>query len=118
MPSRAALLCALVALALPAWASANGGRYVLVGGTRAERQTVDSALAASSFDWNLVRRQITIEIVRGIDSQSVPGWIWLDADLLDAGAFSWGVGSASTPTSRLRPARRRDPDGAPSHSGR
>jgi hypothetical protein len=91
MPSRAALLCALVALALPAWASANGGRYVLVGGTRAERQTVDSALEASSFDWNLVRRQITIEIVRGIDSQSVPGWIWLDADLLDAGAFSWGV---------------------------
>jgi hypothetical protein len=91
MLSRAALLCALVALALPAWANASGGRYVLAGGTRTERQTVVSALEASSFDWSLVRRQITIEIVPGIDSQAVPGTIWLDADLLDAGAFSWGV---------------------------
>jgi hypothetical protein len=91
MLSRAALLCGLVALALPAGASAGGGRYTIVGGTRAERQTVVSALEVSSFDWNLVRARIAIEIVRGLDSQAVPGRIWLDADLLDAGTFSFGV---------------------------
>jgi hypothetical protein len=91
MFSRLAFLCAFVALALPAWASAGGGHYTLVGGTKAERQTVFSALEASSFDWSLVKTRITIEIVRGIDSQALPGRIWLDADLLDAGTFSWGV---------------------------
>src|SRR5438445_2853420 len=91
MFSRVALLCAFAALAHPGWASAGGGHYALLGGTRAERQTVVSALDASSFDWDLVRTQITIEIVRGLDSQAVPGKIWLDADLLDAGTFSWGV---------------------------
>jgi hypothetical protein len=72
-------------------APATGGRYTIVGGTKAERRTVVSALEASSFDWSLVPSQITIEIVRGVDSQAVPGTIWLDADLLDAGTFSWGV---------------------------
>lgn len=91
MLTRAALLCAVVALALPGWASAGGGRYTLVGGTKPERQTVVSALEASSFDWSLVRMRVTIQIVRGLDSQAVPGKIWLDADLLDAGTFSWGV---------------------------
>jgi hypothetical protein len=91
MLSRAALLCGLVALALPAWASATGGRYTIVNGTRPERQTVVSALDASAFDWNLVRTRITIQIVRGLDSQAVPGTMWLDADLLDTGIFSWGV---------------------------
>jgi hypothetical protein len=91
MLGRVALLCALVGLAVPAGASAGGGRYTLTGGTRAERQTVVSALEASSFDWSLVRTRITIEIVRGLDSQAIPGKIWLDADLLDAGTFSWGV---------------------------
>jgi hypothetical protein len=91
MLGRAAFVCALVALALPAWANAGGGHYTFVGGTRGERQTVVSALEASSFDWSLVRTRITIEIVRGLDSQTVPGTIWLDADLLDAGTFSWGV---------------------------
>src|SRR5436190_13467573 len=91
MFGRAALLCAVVALALPMWARAGGGHYTLVGGTRAERHTVVSALEASSFDWSLVPPRVTIEIVRGLDSQAIPGRIWLDADLLDAGTFSWGV---------------------------
>jgi hypothetical protein len=91
MLGRAALLCGLAALALPVWASAAGGRYTIAGGTRPERQTVVSALEASAFDWNLVRTEISIQIVRGLDSQAVPGTIWLDADLLDAGIFSWGV---------------------------
>jgi len=90
MLGRAALLCSLAALALPAWASAAGGRYTFVGGTRSERQTVVSALEASAFDWNLVQTRISIQIVPGLDSQAVPGTIWLDADLLDAGIFSWG----------------------------
>ena len=91
MLSRAALLCGLVALALPGWASAGGGHYTIVGGTEAERQTIVSALEASSFNWSLVSTRVTIEIGRGVDSQAVPGTIWLDADLLDAGIFSWGV---------------------------
>lgn len=91
MLARAALLSAVIALAQPAWASAGGGHYTLVGGSRSERQTVFAALEASSFDWDLVREPITIEIVRGIDSQAVPGTIWLDANLLDAGTFAWGV---------------------------
>jgi hypothetical protein len=36
----------------------------------------------------LVATRIRIRIVRGVDSQAVPGTIWLDADLLDAGTFS------------------------------
>jgi hypothetical protein len=91
MFGRAALVCIVVALAQPAWASAGGGHYTFVGGTRAERQTVVAALEASSFDWSLIGTQITIVIDRGVDSQAVPGTIWLDADLLDAGIFAWGV---------------------------
>jgi hypothetical protein len=48
-------------------------------------------LQASSFDWNVVPGPITIHIVRGADSGALPGAIWLDADLLDAGTFAWGV---------------------------
>jgi len=53
MLGRAASLCAFLALALPAWASADGGNYTFAGGTKAERQTVVSALDASSFDRSL-----------------------------------------------------------------
>jgi hypothetical protein len=42
-------------------------------------------------DWSVVDRTITIRIAPGLDSQAVPGEIDLDADLLDAGVFSWGV---------------------------
>jgi hypothetical protein len=73
-------------------AAAAGGNYVFVGGTAAEQGQVVSALNASSFDWSLVPAQITIRIVRGVStSEASPGQIWLDADLLDAGRFSWGV---------------------------
>jgi hypothetical protein len=34
---------------------------------------------------------IVIHIVRGVESRATAGEIWLDADLLDAGTFSWGV---------------------------
>jgi hypothetical protein len=88
---RTALLLAFAALALPARAQADGGHYALNGGTKAERQTVVAALEASAFDWDVVPALVTINIVRGHDSEAAPGTIWLDADLLDAGQFAWGV---------------------------
>ena len=72
-------------------AYAVGGNYVIRGGTQPEQNVVVSALAASSFDWNVVPGPITIDIARGIDSFATRGHIWLDADLLDAGTFAMGV---------------------------
>ncbi|HVM17239.1 MAG TPA: hypothetical protein VM290_06635 [Gaiellaceae bacterium] len=80
-----------VALLLASDAMAAGGSYVFDGGTPAQRAQVRAALEASSFDWGLVPATITIHIVRGVDSHSRPGHIWLDADLLDAGTFAWAA---------------------------
>src|SRR2546423_8681515 len=85
----AACLCLL--LVVPASALAGGGRYSFDGGTAAERGQVRAALQASSFDWNVVPVRIAIHIQRGVASQASPGQIWLDASLLDAGAYSWAV---------------------------
>ena len=87
------LLVALVsALALAGTAQAAGGHYVFDGGTNAEHAQVKKALDASTFDWNIVPGQVTIHIARGIpSSEALPREIWLDADLLDSGTFSWGV---------------------------
>ena len=82
----------VVALVLAGACRAGGGNYVFAGGTPAEQAQVHAALEASSFDWGLVPLQVTIHIARGIpQSYSTPGQIWLDANLLDAGTFSWGV---------------------------
>jgi hypothetical protein len=83
-----ALVCGLLA---PSLAQAAGGNYVFDGGTAKQRAEVHSALDASSFDWNLVPAQITIHIGRGHTSEATRGEIWVDADLLNAGSFSWGV---------------------------
>jgi len=91
MRNLAALLCVAVAWVLPPTARAGGGNYLFQGGTRAERQVVISALEASSFEWDLVPAAITIHIAHGADSVAVPGEIWLDANLLDAGTFARGV---------------------------
>ena len=72
-------------------ARAAGGNYRFDGGTAAQRTQVREALKASSFNWNLVRAQITIHIVPGEDSHSTAGQIWLDADLLDSGQFGWAT---------------------------
>jgi hypothetical protein len=85
------LVFALAALVYAGLAAASGGNYVFDRGTPAEQTQVREALSVSSFNWSLVPTQITIHIVRGIRSQSSPGQIWLDADLLDGGVFSWGV---------------------------
>ena len=72
-------------------ALAAGGSYVFVGGTAKEQATVRSALAASSFDWGLIPSTITITIGSFGTSYSTYGQVHLDASLLDAGRFSWGV---------------------------
>jgi hypothetical protein len=80
------------ALGLSGTALATGGNYVFDGGTPAEQATARAALNASSFNWNLVPAQVTIHIARDIPlSYSTPGQTWLDANLLDAGQFSWSV---------------------------
>ncbi|HZQ04253.1 MAG TPA: hypothetical protein VFA88_09560 [Gaiellaceae bacterium] len=85
----------LVAVAVVAWAAApalaGGGDYVIVGGSAYEQQQVRLALQASAFDWNAVPARVTITIAPNVVSQSLPGRIWLDANLLDSGRFAWGV---------------------------
>ena len=75
----------------PEAALAARGDYVFDGGTPLEQQQVRLALQASSFNWSAVPAQITIKIEPNVVSQSLPGHIWLDSRLLDAGEFSWGV---------------------------
>jgi hypothetical protein len=86
-----ALAALLAALALTGIAHARGGNYALDGGTKRQQAQVRGALAASSFDWSLVRRRITIHIARGFRTEALPGEIWIDAKLLDSGMFSWGL---------------------------
>jgi hypothetical protein len=85
------LVTVLAVLVVPGVAQAAGGSYLFDGGTPAEQETVHSALEVSAFDWSLVPATVTIHIARGHASQATPGQIWLDADLLDAGRFSWGI---------------------------
>jgi len=86
------LLClTTAALVLVSPARGVGGRYTIDGGTAREQAQVRGALDTSSFDWSVLPTPITIEIARGQGSYAVPGQILLDADLLDAGRFSWGV---------------------------
>ena len=85
------LVLALAAMASTPAALGRGGNYVFDGGTHAQRTQVRKALAASSFDWGIVPKQVTIHIERGVDSHASRGEIWLDARLLDSGRFSWGV---------------------------
>lgn len=89
---RTATLAAILSLAVPVPGNARPtGGYLFDGGTRAEHGTVTAALNASTFDWSRVPGPITIHIVRGGPSRAIPHEIWLDADLLDAGRFSWGT---------------------------
>jgi hypothetical protein len=87
------LLAAVAALvfAHAGTARAAGGNYRFDGGTAAHRAQVRQALKASSFNWSLVKQQITIHIVRGAVSHATPGEIWLDAGLLESGRFGWAT---------------------------
>src|SRR5436305_396842 len=88
---RRLLLPFLLALAFVPAAHASGGHYAFSGGTRLERAQVKAGLNASSFEWNVVPGTIAITIAKGISPHATPGRIWLDAELLDTGRFSWGV---------------------------
>jgi len=90
MLRRLVLIC-IAALALAPSALAKGGSYVFAGGTRAEQAQVKAALDASSFDFSIVPGTVTVHIARGLASDATPGAVNLDANLLDAGRFSWGV---------------------------
>jgi hypothetical protein len=85
------LAIAFAALAIAPGALASGGNYSFDGGTAAEHGQVAAALNASSFPWGIVPGPVVVHIARGVDSHAMPSQIWVDADLLDAGSFSWGV---------------------------
>jgi hypothetical protein len=78
-------------LALTGEAAAVGGRYSVLGGTPAHRAEIRAALNASDFNWSRVPARITIHVTRGAHPHAVPGHIWLDANLLAAGRFSWAI---------------------------
>jgi hypothetical protein len=85
------LLCLLLALVITPQALASGGHYSFSGGTPYERAQVRQALRVSAFNWSLVEPVVAVRIAPGLASASSPGQISLDARLLDAGEFSWGV---------------------------
>jgi hypothetical protein len=85
------LAALLAALAVTGTAQARGGNYALEGGTSNQQAQVRSALAASSFDWGLVQGRVTIHIGPGLRTEALPGRIWIDSKLLDAGVFSWAI---------------------------
>lgn len=89
---RRTLLLVLIGLAIGTGnAAASGGNYVFRGGTPQQRSEVTAALQASTFPWSVVPRQITVNIAPGLASEATPGQIWLDANLLDSGTFSWAI---------------------------
>ena len=85
------LLGITLALVLPASALAGGGNYGFDGARPAERATVRAALNASSFDWSIVPRRVTIHVGEYGVSHATPGHIWLDRGLLAAGRFAWAT---------------------------
>lgn len=88
---RRLLIVFATSLVLAPSALATGGNYVFDGGTRFEQSQVKAALDASSFDFSVVPGPVTVHIARGLATQSSPGQISLDANLLDGGRFAWGV---------------------------
>ena len=86
------LLAAIVAAFV--WvgsAHGAGGDYVFDGGSARDRAEVNSALAASSFDWGVVGHRVTIHIGDGVLPLAAPGHVWIDSALLRAGVFSWAT---------------------------
>jgi hypothetical protein len=82
---------AICAMSSPPHAQGAGGRYAFDGGTRSQQRQVVRALNVSDFDWDVVPASVVVHIKRQADSFASPGHVWLDADLLDAGSFAWGV---------------------------
>lgn len=93
MVRRLLLAASLLSLLLPASAlgASSGADVAFEGGSAREHAQVRAALAASSFDWRLVPRQVTVHIGRYETSHSTPGHVWLDARLLRTGKFAWAT---------------------------
>jgi hypothetical protein len=72
-------------------ALAAGGSYSFAGGTPKQQSTVRAALGASSFDWSVLPRSITVHIGPIGGSYSELGNVYVDGALLDSGRFAWGV---------------------------
>lgn len=87
------LLAAAVVLGstLAPSALAAGGSYAFAGGTAKQQATVRAALNASSFDWNLIPRTITVHVGSFGGSYSQAGEVYLDGSVLDSGRFAWGI---------------------------
>ncbi|MGZ8716503.1 MAG: hypothetical protein ACXWYO_05255 [Gaiellaceae bacterium] len=85
------LSLAAAALAIAPAALASGGNYVFDGGSNAQQAQVTAALNASAFPWGVVPGTVVVHIQRDVASSAAPNQIWLDANLLDAGRFAWGV---------------------------
>jgi hypothetical protein len=85
------LLAATLFGVLAGSAHAAGGSYAFAGGTAKEQATVRSGLNASSFDWSVIPRSVTVHIGAFDGSYSDAGNVYLDGALLDSGRFSWGV---------------------------
>jgi hypothetical protein len=85
------LLSVLCFLVFAQSALAKSGSYAFSGGTAKQQATVRAALGASSFNWSLIPRTITVHIAPVGDSYSTYGDVYLDSSLLDSGRFSWGV---------------------------
>jgi hypothetical protein len=85
------LLLACTAMGTALSPAAARAAYSIDGGTPAEHTIVRMGLAASSFPWQIVPAHVRIHIQAGVLSHAVPGEIWLDSHLLDAGRFSWAI---------------------------
>lgn len=84
----------LIALALPGSAAAVlNGPITINGGNAYEQNQVRAALRVSAFDYTPIAARVTVVIARNIPTSdaSSNGVVNLDANLLDAGEFSWGV---------------------------
>lgn len=93
--ARYLILAALLgALALPGTAAAVlNGPVAIDGGNAYEQTQVRAALRISAFDYTPVAARVTVVITRNIPSSDAVsnGVMNIDANLLDAGEFSWGV---------------------------
>jgi hypothetical protein len=85
------VLCGLLAQPALARGAATHATVAFTGGTPAEQATVRAGLDASSFDWSVLPRTISVHIGSVGGSYAEVGSVYFDASLLDTGRFAWGV---------------------------
>jgi hypothetical protein len=89
------VLAAFVALAVPARAGAADVALEFSGGSDEARAEVIAALDASAFDWSLIGRPVTVQILGCGCAGSRPGVVVLDETMLASSpygrAYTWGI---------------------------